>query len=149
MMSKENSNFTSKILVPTDGSSNAGRALDVAINIAKAYSAKLVVLNVIPPLGYYPSDTRSAYEHQQKAGANRFVEEAIAAAKARGLSEVSSQSARTDNSVVEEIINVAANDNIDLIVIGTRGIGGFKKLLQGSVSSGVVAHAHCNVLVVR
>ena len=40
-------------------------------------------------------------------------------------------------------------EKIDLIVMGTRGMGGFKKMLLGSVSSGVVTHAQCTVLVVR
>ena len=51
--------------------------------------------------------------------------------------------------MVEEILGVAEKEKIDLIVIGTRGLGGFRKLLQGSVSSGVMTHAKCNVLVVR
>jgi nucleotide-binding universal stress UspA family protein len=53
------------------------------------------------------------------------------------------------SSVVEAIVNLAEERNVDLIVIGTRGQSGFKKLLMGSVSSGVLSHAACPVLVVR
>ena len=52
-------------------------------------------------------------------------------------------------SVVEAIVNDAESRNVDLIVIGTRGLSGFTKLLIGSVSSGVVSHAHCSVFLVR
>jgi nucleotide-binding universal stress UspA family protein len=52
-------------------------------------------------------------------------------------------------SVVEAIVSFAEERRVDLIVLGTRGQSGFKKLLMGSVSSGVVTHAHCSVLVVR
>jgi len=52
-------------------------------------------------------------------------------------------------STVQGIVEFASNEKVDLIVIGTRGLSGFKRLLIGSVSSGVVAHAHCPVLVVR
>jgi len=51
--------------------------------------------------------------------------------------------------VVETIINHAAKEDVDLIIVGTRGLGGFKKMLIGSVSSGVISHANCPVLVVR
>jgi nucleotide-binding universal stress UspA family protein len=46
-------------------------------------------------------------------------------------------------------MNFAEKENIDLIVIGTRGRSGFKKLLLGSVASGVVTYAHCSVMVVK
>ena len=49
----------------------------------------------------------------------------------------------------EVILNYAKEKGVDLIVMGTRGLGGFKKLLLGSVSNGVVSHAPCSVLIVR
>ncbi len=52
-------------------------------------------------------------------------------------------------SVGGAIANYAEEENIDLIVIGTRGRSGFKKLLLGSVASKVVTYAHCPVLVVK
>ena len=56
---------------------------------------------------------------------------------------------RTASTIVETITDMATGEKIDLIVMGTRGLGGFKKLLMGSVSSGVVLHAPCNVLVIK
>ncbi len=52
-------------------------------------------------------------------------------------------------SVAESIISYAGEQKADLIVIGTRGRSGLKRLVLGSVASGVVAHASCPVLVVR
>lgn len=54
-----------------------------------------------------------------------------------------------DESIFSEIIEFAERENIDLIIMGTRGRTGFKKLLLGSVASGVVNFAHCPVLVIR
>ena len=52
-------------------------------------------------------------------------------------------------SVETSIVEYAENKNIDLVIIGTRGRTGFKKLLLGSVASGVIIYAHCAVLVVK
>jgi nucleotide-binding universal stress UspA family protein len=52
-------------------------------------------------------------------------------------------------SVVDTIVDQASKYDVDLIVIGTRGLTGFKKLLVGSVSSGVLNDARCSVLIVR
>ena len=55
----------------------------------------------------------------------------------------------TDRSVVAAIVEYAERENMDLIVIGTRGRSGFKKLLLGSIASGVATYAHCPVLIVK
>jgi len=52
-------------------------------------------------------------------------------------------------SIVGAIVEYAERENIDLLVIGSRGLTGFKKLLIGSVASGVVTYAHCPVMVVK
>jgi nucleotide-binding universal stress UspA family protein len=54
-----------------------------------------------------------------------------------------------DESIFSEIIEFAERENKDLIIMGTRGRTGFKKLLLGSVASGVINFAHCPVLVIR
>jgi nucleotide-binding universal stress UspA family protein len=53
------------------------------------------------------------------------------------------------SNVIGGIIAYAENESIDLIVVGTRGTTGFKRLLLGSVVSGIIAYAHCPVLVVK
>jgi nucleotide-binding universal stress UspA family protein len=52
-------------------------------------------------------------------------------------------------SAVSGIVAFAEKDNVDLIIIGTRGRSGFRKLLLGSIASGVVTYSHCPVLVVK
>ena len=52
-------------------------------------------------------------------------------------------------SVTGSIVQYAERENIDLIVVGTRGRSAFKRLLLGGTASGIVTHAHCPVMVVR
>ncbi|MFZ0843228.1 MAG: universal stress protein, partial [Nitrosotalea sp.] len=52
-------------------------------------------------------------------------------------------------SITESLISYSESHNVDLIVIGSRGLGGFKKLLLGSVASGVSQHSKCPVLIVK
>ena len=53
------------------------------------------------------------------------------------------------SSIVKEIVEYAEKNKIEMIVIGSRGISGIKKMLLGSVASGIVTYAHCPVLVVK
>jgi len=146
-----------KILVSIDGSENASRAAKAAISIAKQFESELLILNVVAemvppvfsPIGVnVPAIDYSNYLERAENDAKKLVNDAVAGAKnesvnARGIV------LRTVTSVAETILDEASKENVNLLVVGTRGLGGFKKLLLGSVSNAVVAHAHCTVLIVR
>ena len=143
-----------RILVPVDGSQNSKRALEVALRIAKTYGSSLEVISVVPiqrmavettlGLGASPS-----YYQFAEDDAKRTVTEAVNFVKDKGYSNVKGETIRGSESIVQAIVEFAEHFDVNLIVIGTRGLGGFKKLLLGSVSNGVVTHATCHVLVVR
>ncbi len=153
-----------KILVALDGSEGSQRAAQAALELAGKLKADLTVLHAIsPPTSYYHSTIASptgislpapsqreidAYYAYARKVALGIVGETESKAKRQGV-HVKTEIPEAVSSVVEIIINHAAKENVDLIVVGTRGLGGFKKMLLGSVSSGIVSHAHCPVLVVR
>jgi nucleotide-binding universal stress UspA family protein len=142
-----------RILVPFDGSENSTRAMKVGLSIAKQRGARLTALNAIPAPRFYGESpvatgvSPNYYEVIEEEG-KRIIEEAKKFASTSGIS-VDGVVIRALSSVVQEIVDYAEKENMDLIVIGTRGLGGFKRLMLGSVSTGVVTHAQCNVLVVR
>ncbi len=153
-----------KILVALDGSESSQRAAQAGVELAEKLKADLIVLHAIsPPTSYYHSTIASptgmslpapsqheidAYYAYARKVALGIVGETESKAKKQGV-HVKTEIPEAVSSVVETIINHAVNENADLIVVGTRGLGGFKKMLLGSVSSGIVSHAHCPVLVVR
>lgn len=142
------------MVVPVDGSEHAKRAAKVAIELTSAYGATLTFISVVAAPPFYISGTVGApadlgdYYRAEMGDATAALAAASALAKESGVA-AKSQVLRLDKSVVEAIADFALSEKADLIVIGTRGLGGFKKLLLGSVSSGVIANAPCAVLVVR
>jgi len=146
-----------KILVATDGSKNAERAVQSAIQIAKQSNSELVIVTVVmelvppvySPIGVdVPTIDYSSYLARAEADAKNLVDKAVNLAQKQSVKS-ESVVLRSVTSVAETIINEATRENVNLIVAGTRGLGGFKKLLLGSVSSAIVEHAPCSVLVVR
>lgn len=142
-----------RILVPVDGSENSTRALKIGLSIAKQRDAKLIILNAIPAPRFYGESPVATgvspnYYEVIEEDSKRIIEDAKKLAGTFGVA-VEGVVIRALSSVVQEVVDFAEKENVDLIVIGTRGLGGFKRLMLGSVSTGVVTHAHCNVLVVR
>ena len=145
-----------RLLVAVDGSHNAARAAKVAVTLAEKFGAELIVCQVIPTPGYSlaqaamvgPATILSDYFAAAHKDAKTVVDEAVRLAEMEGVKAIG---VIRDNvfSAVEAIVKLAEDRNVDLIVIGTRGVTGFRRLLMGSVSSGVVSHAHCSVLLVR
>ncbi|MFI5421895.1 MAG: universal stress protein [Nitrososphaerales archaeon] len=146
-----------KILVSTDGSENAKRAVNAATNLAKQFAAELFIVTVLDmgvtriytPISPFPSDADYSHFFQRaQADGKKIIDEAVSTAKQSSIN-VSGKVLETMDSVPKVILDTAEKEKADLIVVGTRGLGGFKKLVLGSVSSAIVAHAHCSVLVER
>jgi nucleotide-binding universal stress UspA family protein len=142
--------WTRRILVAVDGSENSSRAAKVAVTLAKKFGAELLVCHAIPmPSSSFGTiEPKSIYFDPARKNAKTLLNETVKLAETGGV-KASELLIEGLTSVVEAIVSNASNHNVDLIVIGTRGRTGFKKLLMGSVSSGVLNHAHCSVLVVR
>jgi len=146
-----------RILVPIDGSENAYRAASFAIDLAKRYSAELVVIHAmelnqsLSYLGVYGMPTpQNINEMIEAAGkkASAWFDRIRKEADGMGVN-IWSEIVEGPFSLVGEIVNYAENNHIDLIVTGSRGRTGFKKVLLGSVASGIVTYAHCPVLVIK
>lgn len=122
--------------------------------MASIYKAGVVIISVVSPPAFFisgpvgaPADLTDYYRLEME-DANGAVNSVMSLAKNAGV-DAKLQVLRPTASVTEAIIEFATAEKVDLIVVGTRGLGGFKKLLLGSVSGGVIANAPCSVLVVR
>lgn len=132
-----------RILVAVDGSENSRRAVAFAAQLARASKSQLIILNVIDSRDY----DRDSNDAKKKALA--LVKEHAAFAKKNYRIDSKRQVIRPGESVPLQIITAATSRKVDLIVVGSRGLGGFRKLLVGSTSNALVSHAPCSVLVVR
>ena len=139
------------VLAAVDGSEASLMAVGMAAHLAKPMGAKLTILHVIfVPAAAYSSGSTAVTEMEKKA--RKSAEDYLSVAKE--TAEDYGVSARPRivedlQSPVRGITDYASGNQVDLIVMGTRGLGGFKRLLLGSVAGGVVNYAHCSVLVVR
>jgi nucleotide-binding universal stress UspA family protein len=151
-------NVLKRIIVAIDGSASSKKAANVGAKLAKDYGAELTLLHVLPPptllvdvptgIGPAPLGVQQYYTAAEDSAA-KWMGEAKEEALKIGATTVKTALERTATSPVEAIVDYAAREKADLIIMGTRGLGGFKRLLLGSVSSGVVTHANCSVMVVR
>ena len=139
------------VLAAVDGSQASSLAVGMAAKLSKLTGARLTILHVISvPAAAYSSGSLSAttVEMKDRKSAEGYLTAAKEAAEVYGVG------ARTRiiedlQSPVRGITDYASENHVDLIVMGTRGIGGFKRLLLGSVATGVVSYARCSVLVMR
>jgi len=147
-----------RILVPLDGSEHSMHALEKAVQIAKKCDGKITLVHVysvlssgVVPMTMYetvtltPEIITKLAEAVRKAGVS-ILEEAEKRVKAEG---VQSTTLLREGHVVVEILKAAKEENVDLIVIGARGLSTIKEIFLGSVSHGVTIHAPCPVLLMK
>lgn len=138
--------FPTKILLASDGSEEAQRAAGLAVEISKSTDSELHVAHAEEvPVMAHAYAVPDLQESEQVA--RELIDEQVEQIEAAGAS-VAERHLRTGYPA-DEIIRLAEEIGAGLIVTGSRGHGGIKRLLLGSVSETVVRYAHCPVLVVR
>ena len=143
-----------KILVPVDGSEYSMNAAKYATRIAKVDNAELFCIHIITPrmpYGYSTSAASATGQHDDEIQdkVESWFDKVRKIAKDERIPDVKTDILVDVKSVIESILDYATSKEIDLIVIGTKGRAGVKRLLMGSIANGVVQHAHCPVLLVR
>ncbi len=142
------------IIVPTDGSVNSKRALEHAIVLASSLGASITlvyVANIVSVIsnfdqipnasGYVTEQVALDMEEEGKGVLDDFAKEVPEGIDVKTVFEVGSPG--------PAVLSVAKKYKADLIVMGSRGLGPLKGLFMGSVSSYVVTHSGCPVLIVK
>jgi nucleotide-binding universal stress UspA family protein len=141
------------ILFATDGSPSAADAQHEAFELARQLDAPLLVVSVEHPVlptvgyaGYGYSNVVAELTEAERKRVEQLLATTGAAASAAG---VRCSTLAADGVAVDEICRVATERDARLIVVGSHGWGAARRLLSGSVSTGLVHSAPCPVLVVR
>jgi nucleotide-binding universal stress UspA family protein len=146
-----------RILVAVDGSPTANRGLKVAIELARDQKASLTILHVIdemaaiaPMASSYvpPSVVDSMIDSLRQAG-RKLLDHARAVAGKHGVTAKSVLSDSRGNTVAAAILTELRRQKADLLVLGTHGRRGVKRLLMGSDAEVVLREARVPVLMVR
>jgi nucleotide-binding universal stress UspA family protein len=136
----------SKILVPLDGSKTSYKGLDTAIYIARQCGATITGLHVISIYPQHLSDLMTPLKVRLYDDARKFMEKAKVRSAQNGIVFYHKI---IYGDIASEITEYVKLHKFDLLVIGSRGLGGVKKAFLGSVSNVVTHKSHVPVLVVK
>jgi nucleotide-binding universal stress UspA family protein len=137
------------ILIAVDGSEHSNKAVRYACAIGTAMGAEILLLHVVPMLvsatPYHDTVSDQPFLALQKVGEDIL---------ARASSVVSSLNCKVTELIshgdpANQIISIAEERGANLIIIGSRGLSGWKRMFVGSISDKVASHASCPVLIVR
>jgi nucleotide-binding universal stress UspA family protein len=154
--------FPTKILLATDGSREADLAAKTAVELAQRTGSELEVAHVFGISPWYPAYPEATdlegvelEDPRLEEGLERISEQRARkvldaeAEKVRSAGGTVAQAHLREGGIAQEIVALAEDIGAGLIVMGSRGLGGIRRALMGSVSDAVVRHAHCPVMVVR
>jgi nucleotide-binding universal stress UspA family protein len=137
------------MLVPVDGSENSYRALDAALFLSQKLGSDITVLHVMEevPITHIESQKllRELLENYEKEN-----EEILSK-----CSEIARKKGLTINTILLQgnpasiILDFSKKEKYDIVIMGSRGMGKFKELILGSVSSKIVHHSPCGILLIR
>jgi nucleotide-binding universal stress UspA family protein len=139
------------IMSPIDFSEHSEEALNAAVELASCFRSEICLVHVVPAIPKLPSPSKifseREYEEQLHQDAQKRLDALAAKIEKRGVAVKTVVA--TANDVSMELLRAAEHNNVDLIVIATHGMTGWRKLAFGSVAEKVVRLATCPVLVMR
>lgn len=141
------------IMVGVDGSKPAEKAFEVAVDLAKRYDARLLIVSIYSPpaiallgdIPPYPPTVPKEVAEKIEPLLKKYEEKA----KKDGVKVVESKIVPTWDNPGAGFVTEAEKQGCALTVIGSRGLTGVKRALLGSVAEYVVKNAHCSVHIVR
>jgi len=146
------SNVLQRILVPTDGSKAAEKAIDLAIRLARRHHAEIILCNAVDYVSIaaescvgFGADLAGMFQVLDE-GAKEVLGAAVKRVKSEGLDATGY---KLDGHAANTIISFAMQKKADAIVMGTRGLGGLPHLMLGSTADGVLRMATVPVFVVH
>ena len=147
------------IVIAIDGSEPSFDAADYALSIAELYNSQLTALYVVSVRVHSDFDSDMPDEkmpdqikkimNEARTESEPWFKRIKIAIDNESLINFRTKIILSSTKVSGVIVNFSEDTKVDLIVIGTRGRSGFKRLLLGSVASDTVMYAHCPVLVVK
>ena len=139
-----------KVLVPVDSSEGAADAARLAAELAEGAGASLYFLHVVETDPYMIMGASALSPEEVQRARDQLSQQAFeAVGKVIDLEKLKPTMEMRMGKPSLEIVKYARHENIDLIVMGSRGLSGIKEFLLGSVSSQVLEHAPCSVTIVR
>ncbi|WP_457640012.1 universal stress protein [Persephonella sp.] len=141
----------SSILIGYDGSDSSKKALKKAVELSKLTGAQLHIVGVVRPfefaaIDYISPEEIEEYEKEEISKEERFLKEAKEIAEENGVSAITKV---MEGEPAEELMAYADDNGCDLIVVGHRGVGGFKRMILGTTAGSLVKYANQSVLVVK
>jgi nucleotide-binding universal stress UspA family protein len=134
--------FPTKVLLATDGSRDAELARITAIDLAESTNSELHVVTVAPGRPSYDVRNPEVVD-QLREQAEDILNEQVAKIEQEGGTVAEKHLRIAERYRAQQITKVAEDIGAGLIVMGSRGLGGVRRALMGSVSDSVVRHAHC------
>jgi nucleotide-binding universal stress UspA family protein len=145
--------FPTKILLASDGSTEAELAARTAAELANSTNSELHII-CVPDSTYHSVDLGYSYATYEEAieavkgETQKVLDEQVQKVEEAG-GTIKEAHSRIGERPEQAIIHLAEELGVGLIVMGSRGLGGVRRALMGSISDSVVRYAHCPVMIVR